>query len=411
MNYIFKLSVRNVLKNKRRTILTFISVTLGLFLMIFSKALMEGVAEESTRNLINYETSHMKLFARGYFKDIESLPTNKLIENPLALEKKIMENKHVAGTTHRAQFAISMSDSINELPCIGLGIDIKKEADVFTTGEIAIDGKHLVENDDGVIIGKRLADDFSVKTGDWITITAWTTEDSINALDFEIKGIFKSNSPMLDGNVVIMPLKTADELIVLNGGVTEIDIKLKNGKKIEKAKQSLLSTINASGEIYEIIPWQKLAEDILQFITVKKYGGDMMGLIILIIAGVGIINTILMSVFERIKEIGMMMAMGMKPKEIRKLFMMEGFVIGLFGSIAGCVIGVLLTLAFSGGMDFSYAGDMMGEAFGVESIIYPSLTAGMVLAYFLLGIVLCTLASIYPSIKASKFEPVEALRK
>ena len=91
--------------------------------------------------------------------------------------------------------------------------------------------------------------------------------------------------------------------------------------------------------------------------------------------------------------------------------MAEGFVIGLIGSAAGCVLGLLLTFAFRNGMDFSYAGDVMGDSFGVGNIIYPSLTAGMVLAYFLLGIVLCTLASIYPSIKASKFEPVEALRK
>ena len=411
MNYVFKMAVKNVLRNRRRTILTFSSVTFGIFLMVICRGIMQGINADSTRNLINYQTSHMKVFAKGYFKDMADLPLDKIIKNPVELESKLMSSNYIKSTTDRVQFPVTLNNGINDLSCMGVGIDVKKDAMVFDTYKAVVDGQYLEENDSGIIMGCNLAKDFKTKTGDWLVITGWTIDGAMNALDFKVKGIFKTGNPYLDNNAVFMSLQSADDFLGLKGSATEIDIKLKDGEQLAKAKKSIYTLVNASQDGYEVFTWKKLAEDIIQFITLKTMGGDIMGLFILIIASVGIINTMLMSVFERVKEIGMMMAMGMKADKIRKMFLMEGFVIGLFGSTTGSIMGYLLVLALHKGIDFSSFGDLMAQSFAVSPVIYPAISPGTVAGYFIFGIVICTIASLYPSYKASKFEPVEALRK
>ncbi len=407
---LIKLAFRNIFRNFRRTFFTFIAIAVGLALMLLADSMLQGIDSQSFAKIINYETGHVKIFSLGYQKEKDDLPLDKLIAAPSGIISTLRSDAAVAGVTSRVNFRIMLSDRIDEIPAIGIAINPADDASVFELKQAVAQGQFLVGSEEAMLIGSKLAKDFNVGVGDYLTVLARTKYDTYQALDLRIKGILQTDDPQIDWYSVVIPLDVGQSSLDLKQGVTEIDIKLKNINDADVFKNKISKEIPGM----EIATWKDLSEDVLAISKAKYTGTFTIFFAIVLISLIGISNTILMAAFERVKEIGMMGAMGMKRGDIVKLFVLEGTMIGLFGSIFGCLLGALLVGGWMVpyGIDFSAFMRQMGPiGYRTTGRFTGEWHLIMFPIAFVFGIVVSALTSIYPALVASRMEPSEALRK
>ena len=407
---LFKLAFRNIFRNFRRTFFTFIAIAIGLALMLLADSMLSGIDAQSFAKIIEYETGHIKIFQRGYQQDKDNLPLDKLIAAPAGVIDTVRRDPEVAGVTSRVNFRIMLSDRIDQVPAIGIAVNPADDESVFLLKQGVAQGRFLVSSEEAMLVGKKLADDFGVGVGDYLTVLARTKYDTYQALDLRIKGILQTEDPQIDWYSVVIPLDVGQSSLDLSQGVTEIDIKLKDINAVDQFKNKLAKELPG----LEIATWKEMAEDVLA-ISKAKYSGTftIFGCIVLI-ALIGITNTILMAAFERVKEIGMMGALGMKRGDIVKLFVLEGTMIGLLGSITGCILGAML-IGFwmvPHGIDFSQFMRQMGPiGYRTTGRFTGQWHLIMFPVAFVFGLAVSALTSLYPAVVASRIEPSEALRK
>jgi len=407
---LIKLAFRNIFRNFRRTFFTFIAIAVGLALMLMTDSLLQGIDAQSFAKIINYETGHVKIFSLGYQKDKDDLPLDKLITAPAGIVGALRQDAAVAGVTSRVNFRIMLSDRIDEIPAIGVAVNPADDESVFQLKQAVAQGQFLVGSEEAMLIGDKLAQDFGVGVGDYLTVLARTKYDTYQALDLRIKGILRTEDPQIDWYSVVIPLDVGQSSLDLKQGVTEIDIKLKDINEVDSFKNKLATEIPG----LEIATWKDLSEDVLAISKAKYTGSFVIFSAIVLISLIGISNTILMAAFERVKEIGMMGAMGMKRGEIVKLFVLEGTMIGLLGSITGCLLGALLVGGWMVpyGIDFSQFMRQMGPI-GYRTTGHFTGTWHLIMfpVVFVFGLAVSALTSLYPAFVASRMEPSEALRK
>jgi len=406
---LIKLAFRNIFRHFTRTFLTFLAIALGLALLIIMDSMLTGIDQESFDKIINYETGHIKIFDRGYREDEENLPLDRSIEKPGSIIKALENNPDVDGVTSRINFRIMLSDGIDQYPAVGIAIDPKDDQSVFLLRQALDKGEFLAKDEETMLVGEGLAEDFGVGIGDYLTILTRTKFDTYQALDLRIKGILRTEDPKIDWSAVVIPLALGQDSLDMGSGVTEIDIKLKDPSRTEEFRDRLAKEITG----VEVATWKDLAEDVMAIAQAKRGGTSFLLFSVFLIALIGISNTILLAAFERVREIGMMAAMGMRRGQIVRLFVLEGAMIGVMGSIAGCVLGILLNIplvmyGINWGLMMRDVGDfgyrITGASRGVWNI-------NMIIGAFIFGVVISALTSIYPARVASRMEPTEALKK
>ncbi|MCP5107520.1 MAG: ABC transporter permease, partial [bacterium] len=309
----------------------------------------------------------------------------------------------------------------DELPCLGVAIQPEIDPGLFNIKESLLEGEWLEPGDDKILVGKDLAEDTEISVGDIVTVRMITSSDkddfSWNAVDMEVKGIFESGNPTVDGGRIILPLATAMESLGLENEVTEIVVRLDNDddNTILTAQNRINEILMSREEKFEVVTWKDLAGAFLAISEMKTQRSGMIVTIMLIIASMGIINTMLMAVFERTREIGMLAALGMKKAEIMKLFIFEGGFIGAIGALLGCILGGLVAWYLEvEGMSMAAFGETFKKlseaAYPIKDVYYADLTMDVLVMVFLFGVGISVLAAAYPAWKAAKLNPTEALR-
>ena len=418
---LFKLAFRNIFRFKRRTFITLSAISVGLGLLILSICLMNGVDKQSISNIINCQTSHIKIFKAGYFEKREELPMDITIKEPDRIRSLLKDVPGILGTESRVLFGAGLIKGMDELPCLGVAIDPLVDPGLFIIKDSLVEGSWLEPDDAKMLVGKGLADDIDLAVGDLVTvrmITSTGKEDfSWNAVDLEIKGIFDSGNPTVDNQRIIIPLEQARESLSLDSRVTEIVVRLNSDDDgtITAAQNRLKEILKNREDPYEVVTWKDLAGMFLTISKMKTRNSGMIIFIMLLIASMGIINTMLMSVMERTREIGMFSAMGMKKSEIMTLFIFEGGFIGAIGALLGCLLGGLASWYFEvHGWSMAALGETFQKVsqaiYPVKDVYYADLTMDVLVMTFLFGVAISVLASFYPARKAAKLNPIEALR-
>ncbi|MDD5594322.1 MAG: FtsX-like permease family protein [Candidatus Margulisbacteria bacterium] len=405
---LFKLAFRNVFRNFRRTLLTLSALAVAIMLLIIFDSYFTGLDLMTYEKIIDYETAHLTLWPLGYKADIDNLPIDKAFD-PAPVLAVLRADPMVKAVTPRISFRATLSNGIYQLPAVGLAVDPVRDETVFTMKKSVNQGEYLVGSEEAIVLGVDLAKDFNVGAGDTLTVLCRTKHSTFQALDLPIKGIIRSDNYQIDVNTLLIPLSLAQRSLDLGNGVTAINIRLKDIKQIGAFQKKYADRFPG----LELWNWKEVAEDVVAHSESHAMMKNIMFACIIIIALVGISNTILIAAFERTREIGMLGAMGMKRRQIVGLFVLEGTLIGAVGSAIGCLLGFLLMAFWATryGFDLSFAMKSWGNVGFRTMVFLGAWNVDLIPKVFVFGVVVSALSSVYPALVASRMEPTVALRK
>ena len=357
---IFSIAWKNMFRYKRRTLITASAIALGIMFSIMMEGMLFGADQDSKRNLIWYETSAAKIYAASYFEQKETFPVQYFIDKEQRsvlddfLKKKNIKFAPRFQTYCDIYFSEEFFETAGSISGILSAVDVTKDSTVYKVSEEVERGSWLGDSKDasrdengistGAVIGSWLAKDMKAELGWYITIQCKGRGGFIQTMDIPIIGIIQSSNPIINASGVFMDLAFVNEMLELKGGVTEyslsfgdISVSYKRYETFRtEFKSSLFSSADSPLELYS---WRDIEADFLALTKTKSASSKFFLVFMLIIAAVGISNTMLMAVMERKHEIGMLKTLGYTNKFIRSLFMLEGLCIGIIGSIAGLLLG------------------------------------------------------------------------
>jgi len=409
----FKIALRNILRNRRRTLLTGLSITAAVMIVVYLWSFIMGIVDSSFENTIRSSSGHIRIMAPDYVRREKMLPLGENIADYTNIQKIAEKNPKVTLSTGRIKFGVLIEQKGKSKPVMGIGIDPAKEDMISDLKNRIIQGRKIIPGRGEMNMGDLLARDLGLTIGDTLTIVTQTAYGSLAAMDLRIVGIFRLNIPSFDGRTFYMPLDKAQTLLDMEGKVTEIFLLVRNENEAPKiAKEISLDLARSIPGKFTVKPWQDQGM-IYFWMRIVKFIYGFIYMIILLLASFTILNTMFMSVLERTKEIGMMKALGMKNGGIVRMILYEAVLIGILASTVGAALGAGIAYYLSVvGIDFTGVFAKMGGTFNFPvSYVYRAVFKWtIILTGFVFGVFFSVLAAIPPAIKASEMEPIEALR-
>ena len=406
MNLYLRLAWRNIWRHRRRTIIVVVAMGLGLAMMMWYDGLMDGFTQAIYGNAIKVMGGNIRVHAAGYSEKADTLPLLPIANDQTILQTaKTLPN--VTGASRRINTGGLATNTEGAFSVTITGVEPEQEAPISPIAQNVKAGRYLSANDqDVVLIGHGLAQLMNVQVGDKITLTGRSQHQQMRQRSMTIIGIYDIGVPTLEKKTVYISLAEAQSLYDLTNQSTEVMISLKQLGQEPPVMAALTPLLQGD----ELESWAQSFPDLQQAITTKNGVMQMFSLIIMLIAGIGVLNLMLMAVYERTREIGLLGAMGLKPGQIMTLFVLEGAMLGLVGIATGFVLGLILN-GWLGtvGMDYSQFANMSDYLALINGRVYPTLGIENFLNRALPVLIIAILAALYPAREAAQHEPAEAL--
>jgi ABC-type lipoprotein release transport system permease subunit len=349
---------------------------------------------------------NIQIHAAGYRAKIDSNPLLPL-PNDAAAVQIALSQPEVISAARRIQTGGLASNHEGAFPTRIIGIDPEAEAPNSLVAQKIVAGRYLAADDrDSVLIGRGLADVMGLALGDRLTLVGSDLHKQNRQRSMTVIGIFDLGLPETEKKTIYISLQEAQALYGLSGQSTEIMLNL---KKLGQ-EPALIAALSPALPGFEVESWEKNYPELGTAIGNKNAVLTIFGIIIVVIAGIGILNLLLMAVYERTREIGLLGAMGLKPRQIATLFILEGTLIGVVGVVAGVLFGILTNASLGRvGIDYSQFANMTEYMALISGRVYPTLGLQFLPSRALTIIVIATLAAWFPAHEASRREPAEAL--
>ena len=386
------MAFKNLGRHRVKTAVTIVAVFVSVWLYIFMDAWLLGVENESKINLINYETGEAKIYKKEYFDKKDEIPMHEGFYNYNEIIQTLNEKGY--NSSPRFKFGGSLLSSTVELPFLFLGVDTQAERELFLTDQYIEKGRFIENGKFEIALGVRGAKDLSVTVGDDVRLfTVIDKKDETGRIkhihqiiNLKVVGLINSPNPITNFKIGYLPLDILQDErgLLLEGMITEICISKKDRrldhlpdqfsvvKEINKIIPNVksLSEDNLNPDDLVVVSWFDDAKDLITITKTKSTGSKVYTLFLFILSFIGIANTMLMSVLERTKEIGMMRAIGMKDFELKKLIIYEAALIGLIGAFIGITFALITNLYMVNiGIDFSFMTEEMDmESYGYRVI-------------------------------------------
>ena len=407
MGQTIKLAWRNMWRNWRRTMIAVVAIVLGLILLLMMDGLIKGSDQAIFGNAVRLYGGNLQVHAPGYRAKAARLPMLPL-DDPAAVVQAARALPDVQAVAQRINTAGIILKGSASAPVVITAIQPDVEAPISLQAANVSQGRFLLPDDgDAIFIGKALADRLGVTVGDNVTLLGRSKNETMRQHNFTVVGIFDLGVPDAEKGTVFIPLIDAQTLYNLRGQVTEVPIFLKQIGR----EAAVATTLQQQLPGYEVDSWQTLKGDLTDTLTTKLAFTSFFGIVVIAIASIGILNLMLMAVFERTREMGVLAALGMKGRQIMGLFLLEGAFIGVVGAVIGCGLAfVLIALLGSVGIDLGKLTTGMGEV-GVlmSGKLYPVVTLPDLISRAIIVVVIAAIASLYPAWQASRKEPAKAL--
>jgi putative ABC transport system permease protein len=408
---LLKIAVRNLLRYKRRTLFTASLITIGVvFVLVFvsvSGSFKDMMIAQTTDSMLG----HLQVHRKGYVASIDTLPLNlNLKAGAMArLERILGEQPEIESFSPRIKFGAMFSTFVETTSIRLNGIDPERE---FTTVPLlpgrVLEGSRTIARGE-IWIPELLARGMKVKVGDTVVIVATNQDGSVNGKPFKVAGVLESATGP-GGRDGYIHIEDAAEVLRMEGTeISEIAVRLKDfgrlGAFTGKFGGLLAGELNAQGKpVFELHTWEALSpfHNIARMIDILTF---FMKLMLMAIVLVSIMNVMIMAVYERIREIGTIAAIGTQPGRILTMFVLEGLSLGIAGAILGNIIGAVTVFVLNVShitYDFGRQKDLLLRA---------SMSPADVLLLSAVVVAVSGIASLQPAFKASRMEPIKALRQ
>ena len=406
MNLYLRLAWRNIWRHRRRTVIIVLAMGLSLGMMMFYDGLMDGFNDAIAGNAVRVLGGNVQVHAEGYREKVDSNPLLPL-DDDSAIVKAALAQPDVIAATRRIQTGGLISNREGAFSMTIVGIDPEAEAPVSLIAEHIADGRYLEPTDeDAVLIGKGLAEALALNVGDRVTMVGSDIHKQNRQRTMTIIGIYDIGIPTMEKATSYISLTEAQNLFNLRGQSTEVQITLKR----VGLESAVIAALAPALPGYEVESWANNYPELGNAVGRKNIVMDIFSVIIIMIAGIGILNLLLMAIYERTREIGLLGAMGLKPRQIATTFILEGTLIGVVGVIAGIAIGLMANLSLMQvGMDYSQFAGVTEYMALISGKVYPTLGTSKLFGRATTILIIAALAALIPAMIASRREPSDAL--
>ncbi len=400
-----RLAWRYLWRNHRRTIIMVGAVAVGVWAMIFMTALSRGMVDQMIDDGISAMPGHVQVHHPDYLDDPSVVNRITIGEDELA--------RRFAGAGFRAWASRVRVPAVitSERDSRGvelLGIDPAAERGFSFVDYDDVEGRFLESSDDsGIVIGKKMAELLETRIGKRVVLMSQDPDNDIADRGFRVVGLFEANMPAFEETFVFIGKHTAQRMLRIGEATTEIFVVGDDYRDVEPTYQAVVERLDGN---LDVEPWQEINTYLGAMLKVMD-GFVLIWMIVIFLAlSFGLVNTLVMAVFERVREIGLMLALGMRPASILGQILIESMLLLAVGLVIGNVLAVASVLPLRDGIDISVVAEGM-EMMGAASVLYPKLYLQDLVMANLVVLVLGFLASLSPAWRASRYEPVEAITK
>lgn len=417
MGFTLKIAYRNLSRHKLRTIVSVIAIAFSVIIVVFARGLIVGMIDSLSADHIQYNSGHIKIIDQNYLRQERLLPLDYPVDGfeGEGLEGMIADLKgikDVGMVIPRLKFGAMVSTEDELITMSGWGVNPEQELIFTDVEDYLVEGRMVRPGQLEVVMGTALLKKLGLRVGEKVTIVFKTAFSSLSGSTFRIVGRLESGLRMLDEVVFYLPLDQAQRLLEMDDQVTELLLVTSDMKLIPQVIPEVKALLAEKGadERYLALGYKETS-DLIPLMDLMKIIYNQIYIFLVLLSCVVVINTMIMIVKERTREIGMMLSMGMEGKDILQLFIIEGAFMGIFGSLVGAVGGSILNGYLAEvGIDYGSAMSGVSEDILFTSIVYPVSSPGNTLFAFVLGVVVVTIACLIPARQAAKLAPTEAMR-
>lgn len=402
-----KMAWRNMWRNWRRTLIATIAIVLGLILLVFMDAMIAGSDQAIYSNSVRLYGGNLQVHSPGYRAKASRMPVLPLANAEIVLDT-VSAQPQVVSASMRINTGGMLSNRRDAFPVAITAIQPEREAPVSLIAENITEGRYLDPADeDAILIGRELADLLGAHVGDRVILLGQRKDESMRQATMTIAGIYDLGLGEAEKGTVFINLSQAQVLYNLRDQATEVTAMLERVGQ----EDNLVPVLQSALPAYEVDTWDSLRPELQETLAMKSTFTSIFGFIVVMIAAIGIFNLMMMAVYERTREMGVMAAMGMKSRQLLGLFLMEGAMIGIFGAVIGCIAAWILVWAVAQvGIDFSSLTSEMDETVALMgSRLYPAIELSKIIGYGVAVAFIAALATLYPAWQAARQEPAQAL--
>jgi len=401
MKQLFTLAIRDLARNRRRSFFSALALGMGVAVLLLMAAVVEGEMRDTLDRTIILQSGHMQVQNENFDPDKNSMAWDDLVAEPGRMADQISALPEVKTATPRLYASGILNTGDKSTGVQITGIDPESSAnDPYRNGMVS--GDFLLADDrEGILIGEALAMKLSRGVGDQVALMVNTSSGDVAEQNFTIRGVYSTGTPAYDNSNIFMPLSKAQAISQTEGYASTIFILL-NKIEMMPAVSAALKT-----EQYKITTYEAANQMIIETEQYSQAFMIVLYLIVLAITATVIVNTLVMAVFERTREIGILAALGMRSRTIMSMFFIESAILAIGGTLIGLFLGGLLVL-YSSTVGF-YIGDFGATGFLLGERIYGYLTVEDTVTLSITALVVTLVASIYPAMLAARMQPVEAL--
>jgi ABC-type lipoprotein release transport system permease subunit len=401
----FSLGWRNIWRNRRRTLISMSAIGVGLLLVVFYSGMMGGMFAEATAQLDSGGLGHVEVFADGYRKKhdvgVAMRPLEKAqLQLPPGAEVGARVLARGLATSARGNESIQV-----------FGVDFAEERALSAhLRDLRSGAMPAADDARGVLVGEQLAERLGLKVGSKVRLMVQRADLEMGADLFRVRGVFHSIAPAIGQRQVYVSQAAARELVGLEQGAHQLVIQLQDPNQADAVAAQLRTQL---GEGHEVLTWGELLPILKRMDALTNNIAFALGAFVYLLVGLGVLNTMLMSVLERTREFGVLMALGTRPARIVKVVLAESFWIATVSVVAGAVLGGLLTWKFSSaGIQLQTGGESFQlEGATISTLIKTRFSFTDIFKASSFVYVMALVVGLYPASRVTRLQPAEALRR
>ena len=410
---VLKVAARNIGRNTRRSVLSGLAIFLSVTGIVFLFGMLGGINDALSDNVQNFVSGQVRIRHTDFDKYEHLSPLHLAIVDADGVRREVEEHPAVQSATARIPFGglyFHDDDNDGEVENFGLqvlGADFDQEERYLQISELLLQGRLPNAGANEAVVGGALLERFGLSVGDRMTLLVTTFARGSNAFTAEIVGVIDFPYAALSRGTVMIPLDRAQYYLRAGSAATEILIKVTDDYSPEQVSGEISHMLGS--DQFSVKHWLEISSS-ASFISTSRTIYSIIALVVFILSSTVIVNTTMMVIFERIREIGMLGAIGMSSGQIVLLFYVEALIIGAFGALAGVAVGSGLVgyLGFAG---FDLGNQISSTDFQVSSVIYPRNRVITVVSIFFYAVAITGLTTLIPARRCAKIKPVEALRQ